>query len=228
MVVCQCQRCGTQNPLGRVFCGNCGHKLNMSQVGGNFRQGKRFEWKKLVKVLNWLVAPAVTALIVCTMLKFWPNEVVLPKTLEKSQADALAGQLRGIEEMGLGQSATVVLREDDINAYFKYNRLDEMELEGFRVKLEKGFIEVRTRKALEMRIGKFVPRQTYDLLCVPYGRKLLVRKAAAGHLPLWGPFRNKAIREVKQLLLGGPEHKLLKDVTGIEIEKNELRVSIKK
>jgi len=200
----------------------------MTHANTNFRSKREFNGKTVLKIANWLVAPAVTAIIVCTVLRFWPNEIVLPKGLKKEQATTLVGQLSGITEMRLGQSATIVLREDDINAYYKFGRAENLELEGFRVKLDKGFMMVRTREKLEWRIGKWVPRLTYDYLCIPYSGKLLVRKASVGHLPLWGPFKNGAVRKIKQMLLDGTEHKLLKHVTDIRIEKDELHISVKK
>ncbi len=227
-MVVVCQKCGTENPMGRVFCGNCGRKLEITRDGTHFKSKPEFNWKTVIKFLNWLVAPVMTIVVICTALRYWPNQIVLPKGLEKSQADAVASQLQGIAEMRVGQSATVIFREDDVNAYFKYNRLENLGLEGCRVTFEKGFLELRTRKRVEWSIGKWVPRLSYDVLCMPFGKRLVIRKVSVGHLPLWGFGKKGTVRDVRRIFLDGPEHKLLKDVTGITIEKDEIHVSIKK
>ena len=219
-----CKKCGVDNPPGRVFCGGCGGKLDQ----GNFamvRPKQEWDRRRIFNIVNACVAPALTIIIVVIGLICWPTGAQPLHGVSEDAAEKVDGQIKTLESLKRGQSLTLTLSESDVNSYLKFIRARELGLEAFQVSLETGHVLVHLRrKSTRLKIGKLQATVSYDFMCVPVKNRLLVSKVSVGHLPL-GPFKGSALRTMRRLFVGGREHKHLRDVTEIAIEKDSAQVS---
>ncbi len=226
-----CKKCNVENPLGRVFCGACGVRLdmtNLKQPEGLAAHLPAINLRTLVRWLNMLVAPLLSASVVVALLMLWPKTPQVPAGLTLTQDQAVNAQLRVIEDLRLGRSVTVEVSEADINAYFFHRRTKELGIQAVHVEIGDGYLLLHLLRRLpSMTIGNWTPALSYDVLCLPAGNRLAVRKVTVGHMPL-GPFRGRVERTLRRLFVNGREHKLLTDVTKIEAVTGKLRVTAKK
>src|SRR2546422_2604318 len=63
----QCQKCGFDNELGRIFCHQCGTKLDLTQIKAPGHGGKKLRRKgdwSVRKIVKWVVDLVLLALLV--------------------------------------------------------------------------------------------------------------------------------------------------------------------
>jgi hypothetical protein len=126
---------------------------------------------------------------------------------------------------------TAVFSEKDINGYIENFKLASLNIGALTVAAKDGCLQVRlARLPKPVRIGSFhvSPRQTYDLLCVPMGSGLMVRKASIGHLPLWGRTKRVAVKAVLDIVTAQPEWANLRQATRIEVAGGSISVHAQK
>jgi len=211
-----------------VFCGGCGAKLNQSGFTVS-RRKQEWDRRRVFNIVNACVAPALTLVVVVIALICWPTGAEQAHSLSIAAADKVNGQIGTLESLKLGQSLTLTLSEADINSYFKHRRSRELGIEALQVSLEGGHALIHMRrKSTALKLGKLQATLSYDLMCVPAKNRLFLRKITVGHLPLWGPCKGPALRTMRRLLVGGREHKLLRDVTEITVEKDSVQISFSK
>lgn len=225
-----CKKCGVENPLGRVFCGGCGGKLHLDESSFSTSRPKgQWDRRRILNLVNACVAPVLTIIVIVIALICWPTGAAPVHDLSMSAGQKVDGQIKAAEAITLGQSLAVTLTESDINSYFKFLRSRELGIDALQVSFESGYALVHMRrKSTGLKLGKAQATLSYDLTCIPSKNRIIVRKITVGHLPLWGPFRGSALRTMRRLFVGGREHKLLRDVTEIAIEKDSVQVSLEK
>lgn len=223
-----CTKCGNENPLGRLFCGGCGGKLDLSRMTSDevMKEERinivRDHWSKLFIVL--LIA--VVALI---GVAAWPNDDVIGK---KGTRPGVRRVKRSLKLMGRKSRLPVqVFLEKDINGYFHYEKTEGMKLESFTVLVMDKYFNVRVVRAFpSIGVSKFevTPKISYDFTCVPRGGGIEITKVSVGHLPMYGPARSAAINSVYKMLAAQKEWERLTNLKEIKAIKGKLTVQPKK
>jgi len=225
-----CRKCGASNPLGRVFCTNCGGKLDTSSVTSEDVAAQQREglfarhWKKLLYIPLILV-------VVVVALALWPHAPTIGQKGTPVGGRRAKVQLETLRELADGRSMTVTLTERDVNAYIEYCLADSLRADALSIAVREGYFGVRMTRAMKARqIGSFriVPRFSYDALFVPAGGTVVARKAAIGHLPLWGPFRNMAVKTIYGVVSTQNEWANLRHATKFEVGGGKIAIHARK
>ena len=90
-----CSQCGTDNPLGRVFCGKCGGRLDLTHMSlGEIAEDQaaiRIRW-----VVRKLVTLAILAALAAAGFALWPQTTVLGKDNGRTGADRVSQSLASL------------------------------------------------------------------------------------------------------------------------------------
>ena len=225
-----CDKCGSDNPLGRVFCGSCGSKLDLSRATSDVvREGQRVNlfaehWPKLL----WAVGIVIGLMVV---MAFWPKTQLIGEKGTRVGGQRVSSSLRTLTRLPEGRSLKRTFSEKDINGYFQYFKPDDLAYESVSVDVREGTIGVRIISGLgPYSIGPFelAPKISYDLVCVPRGVALRVEKARMGRMNMIGPFKIGIVRKVYKALSRQDGWRAFSDMTEIEAGDNRVSVTAKK
>jgi hypothetical protein len=220
--------CGSNNDLGRVFCVQCGGKLDLSamtseavaeQVRVSFM---RKHWPKFA------IGAGVLILAIFGMT-FWPTSPVPTAEGTSVGARRVEAQLKAMAALAKGRTVAYEFKEADINAYFQYGSGKDMNLGKVSVKCMPEYMIVHvTTKMFEQKLFGMVlaPGTSYDLYCSGVGGNLIVRKAKKGHLGLIGPARTGAVRKFYSKIAAKNGFDAFKYATEIKIEEGRVRVTV--
>ena len=223
-----CGSCGSNNDLGRVFCVQCGGKLDLSamtsdavaeQVRVSFMKQ---HWPKFA------IGVAVVVLAIFGMT-FWPTTPVQTAEGTSVGAKRVEAQLKAMAAVTKGRTVAYEFKEADINGYFQYGKGKEMELGAVTVKCMPEYLIVHvTTKMFELKLFGIViaPGTSYDLYCSGVGGNLIVRKAKKGHLGLIGPGKTGAVRKFYSKIAAKNGFEGFKYATEIKIEEGKVRVTV--
>lgn len=229
MVVCP--KCGTQNPLGRVFCISCGTRLDLSQMSSSqIDTMQKPKWTRHFRASR-IVAVLVILVLALVGLAAWPKTGQFGTMGTPSDGKRLQAQLNSLRLLRDGQTLGVTLTEMDINSHLRFFKLKRLNVDAFYVGLESGYAFVRIVRDLgKIGVASYSvnPKLSMDLVCMPVGPRLVVRKATLGHLQLVGPARTMAVRRLYRMLGEEPEWGLLKDVDEVNVEEGRIELVVKK
>jgi len=233
----KCQKCGTENALGRVFCNSCGAKLDLTAMTSeSIADSMKQSW---IKKFWWIFPSIIGAwILVCLVLVFWARS---PKIGEEGtriggkrvqSSLAAAGNVVGnkspnVQAVGIQQTYT----EKDINGFFQFNKDGKMGKESMvRVDIENGYFILRYSKTLwTLKAGKYFTwkqRLTHNLELVPAGGVVRIKSVSTGHLPLLGPCRGMVIKSVYKALSSQNEWASLKYLGDVKAEKDKFIVKV--
>jgi hypothetical protein len=191
-----CSKCGTDNPLGRVFCGSCGARLDLTLLTtedihekgriGFFAKHKR---KLIVLPLLLVLAVAGTAL--------WPQT----KPLGAAAATRAVDTQRKIDQLAAaGGTMMRTFEEAELNRYLA-GRVGPGE--SCSVDLGPNVARLRLVRSLANRKVLFLHlrvRVSFDLTLDTRAGNVRVAGASVGHLPLVGPLSEAALWAYRPLL----------------------------
>lgn len=222
-----CKKCGADNPLGRIFCGSCGGKLDMADMTSDSLVDRQRESFFLAHYKKFLIVLVIFVLALVG-LALWPNTAVLGEegtSLGSSKVRKHMGLLRNLAP---GRAVKVIVFEKDINGYLKHTKLRKSRYEACSTRLASRGMSARlVRPLVEVPLGSFKLKLkiSFDIRCVPSGQQLVVTGASVGHLPLWGPAKTLALMEYKKLFAAGKEQEVLKNLSNIRIEDGQAELS---
>jgi hypothetical protein len=225
-----CTKCGNDNPLGRVFCGVCGGKLDLSRMTSEAVQ-------ESVKV-NWFAvhwpkfAIGVGVIIVMiALLSLWPQSELIGEKGTPNAANKVTATLRVIGQLPAGRSTPAVFTEKDINAFFEYNKKDLKDVSSLTVEVNEGFVRVRMIRPLaKIALLDYAlePKISYDLVLIPFGGVLVPKQATMGHLSMFGPLRKIPVGKLYGLLSAEKEWSSFQYVTDIKVAKKGITLTCKR
>jgi len=189
----KCRRCGHVNAFGKVFCGKCGRRLDLSQVNtralAKSTQTTSDSTWRLVRFLIFLV------LLAMVTLTLWP---VIPQGRMGTAKDAkqLEQKLRGLaraEKSGL--HVFEIVSEEEINAYLSAvleQNEEAAQARGMRMGINEINVQLLPTEFTVVMLANWGPlRLSYEVTGVPDIAGLRfgvdVRSIRWGHLPLFGP-----------------------------------------
>jgi hypothetical protein len=219
-----CDSCGTENELGRVFCMQCGGKLDLSAMTSDViaEQCKvgffRKHWPKF--------AIGVVVLILAIVgLTFWPTGPIDGKTGTSVGGRRVNAGLYNMQRLAKGRAVAYTFKEADINGYFQYGKGKDLGLGAVTVKCYNGQMKIHMMTTMfNVKLFGFElsPNTTYDLVAAGYGGKLMVHKVTKGHLKV----TRGSAKKFKAKLLEQNAFAPFKYATDIKIEEGKVVVTV--
>jgi len=220
-----CKNCGATNPLGRVFCGACGRKLDLSGMSSNaVLKAPRSSF--LARHWGKLVALLILVLLASASLAFFPRPEPIGDRGSSTDASRLAGPLRMLTNLAAGRTLGAEFSEPGINAYL-HRKARLLGVESLSVDVRDGYFAVRMVESLQpVSLGsfKFTPRFSYDHVFVPAGPVVRARSVWVGRLPLIGPFKSIVVRRLHLLMAAQREWQAFEHVAEIKAEDDTIRI----
>lgn len=227
----KCSKCGYENNVGRVFCDQCGTKLDVKKLSSEELAARmRTNW--LVAYWPWIVTPLLLALLVMVVMALIPHtgEIGQKGTrLGGRRIEAAVQEVLDLEPRGV---ARVTFDEKDVNGYFEFFKAEKLGVKLVSVNMLDGRLAVRVVKgfgSIGMVAFRFEPVLSYDLLLVPVaGNRFAVTKVRMGRLTLSGPMRSSVIRKVYGVFAGMSEWKIFRQLESLTVEQDEVNAVFKK
>ena len=225
-----CTKCGVENPLGRVFCGACGARLDLRDMSSEHMAERA---KPHLFLNHW---PKLVALIVLVLaglagLAFWPQQTPVGKKGTRMGGQRAIGALRAMADNKSGRTLGRDFTEEDINGFFEFFKAKKLNVESLSLQVANGYFKVRVIQnvgTLPLGSYRIEPRVSYDLLCVPVSSSVRVSGAAMGHLQWLGPAKSTVVRKVYGLLAKEPEWATFADLSEVRADEGKLWVSVSK
>ena len=222
-----CESCGLENELGRVFCVNCGQRLNLSrtsaeEIRGNVQADRARSYGKAWVALIFLVVVGVAALVL------WPASRV-GESPATGGADKVRTKLWGLDQaVTVGESGGTFFHEGDINDYLA-TRAADLGFASLSVRLTQGHFLLRgVRPAVPVGLGKTslgTIRISYEVEGSPSGADWNVTGGAIGHLPLFGPLKRFAFNPMADALAKAKkERQFLSKVSTIQVQPGRVEI----
>jgi hypothetical protein len=193
-----CEKCGYDNELGRIFCHQCGSKLDLSRIKAPGQGGPSLRKKKARKKLNPVRLAVELAVIAAVLAGIWLllGVPALPPT-EYTAQDYVSAE-RKVQHLGeivrQNRPDSVMLSEREINAYLGNLQLQHadsrglrIEVSGFRARIDNGTITIIFSG--DLRIGQSFKKPvsvTYTGVPTVSDGKFVLKPAggAVGRMPI--------------------------------------------
>ena len=151
-----CGGCGSENELGRVFCVQCGGKLDLSAMTS---EAVAEQVKQSFMAKHWMkfaIGVAVIILLIFGMT-FWGTGPLAGKEGTSVGGRRVDSQLRSMARLPKGRTVPYVFREADINGFFKYGKGKDMGLGAVTVKCSPEVLRIHiSDKMFNLKLGGFV------------------------------------------------------------------------
>lgn len=185
----QCSTCGFQNDLGRVFCAQCGQKLDLRDTSmEDLEERREFNYGKLFR---WVISVAVLALVASLLgLALWavkPMPVYMDAAGSRQVPIKLAAILRALS---YNKPVTLDFQEGELNGFLA-ERAKVKHLKAMAIDLKPGTFDLYasfnwsppTNLAF---LAKIKIPISMSLKGGFQGGVFIPEKGQVGHLPLLG------------------------------------------
>ncbi len=225
-----CAKCGTENPLGRVFCGGCGKKLETSHVSSQDLTGSEADnW--FIANIKYFVAAAIIAILVMVGMALWPSAGVVGDVGSRLHGLRVERQLAGMKRVGSNMTVgPFTFVERDINGYLDMKK-DTWKIDAMSVDIKDDVFMVRIATTLfSIPLGsmKVAPKVTYEMACSAFGDGIGIRSSKIGHLPLGGPFKRTPLKILYKIVSSDKNWAVFSNVDEIKVTEGKITVIIKK
>ena len=185
----QCTTCGFQNDLGRVFCAQCGQKLDLRDTSmEDLEERREFDFGKWLRwVLSILVLTVLSGVV---GLALWPASPV-PVYTEVVGARQVPVKLGAIlKALSYNKAITLDLEEGELNGFLA-ERAKVRHLKAFTIDLKPGAFDLYAsfnwRPVTNLAfLAKMSIPLTLSLTGGFQGGVFIPEKGKIGHLPLPG------------------------------------------
>ena len=224
----RCEKCGQENDLGRIFCTQCGARLDLTRTSiADIDEGRQADRTRVArKIVGYVLVFAVIGL---AGLAAWPGEPLAGGSAEGAQVvDSKIDAL--MEAANAAQAASLEFTGQELNAYLAA-RAKRQKVESVTLALRSGYVVLRVQDRLGPWTIASVPlgplRYSYDVTCYPQGNALNIRGVRLGHLPVAGPPRTALLARLAVFFEhAGREREALKRVTGIVVREGAVEVKV--
>lgn len=220
-----CKSCGHENELGRVFCMECGKRLDLTETS---IQEMRKDMDTGIHIpIGKLIGTVVLLIVAASIgLALWPRIPFLRG--EATGAEKVKEGMRTLLQAAFSvQKKAVVFDQGDVNAYLA-GRAPEIGVSSVSVSFGNGRMVVR---AVET-IGPFGPvgpfKYSYDMLGVPAGMDIAFSKGSVGHLPIPFGLHTLVSGGLEEAYLSSKEKKFFERVSNITVSEGKLELSVAK
>jgi len=237
-----CGKCGYDNPLGRIFCGQCGDKLDLNQIAEpeSIKAGSASSAR--ARAILFILLDAIILAIVLAGLAFWPaaHEASLGSD---SLSRAALGKLTRLNSAAVTMAHEFSEKEANVLAagYMEgLKRSGDRNVSGVKsieIQLEPNAVRATAFASVgpwhfgTYTLGPFPI--TYSVLAVPVKEgkavRFDVRRGAVGHLPLPGPIGKPVAGKFELIFSKASRYKnLFNKADTIELKKGAVTIGIKK
>jgi len=167
-----CRKCGADNPLGRVFCGACGAKLDLANADREI-EAARVEPQRRRERGCGITVVVVLLVAVALGLALWPNTGELGAPGRSAGARRVDSQLRALRRVRPGTRLGATFRESDLNGYLRLSKARNLRVESLSISIKEDRFTVRmVRRLASFSVGDLgiVPKVSLDFVCTPDGR----------------------------------------------------------
>ncbi len=225
-----CQECGHDNELGRIFCGKCGKKLDMSQISREavFRERGNLSFGRIVK---WLMLFIVVVAVIAAGLALWARDPLRePSRADQRRIGAhnVRGRLGGVRSaLSVGGETSLTLAADDVNDFLETYYGDR--LLSISARMTSGSMVIRVVDehvwtVFDYDIGPLA--YSYEVRCVPTADGFRITGAAIGRLPLPGPLASPVNRRMADVFENADlEKELLQNLSALEFEPDLIKAA---
>lgn len=225
-----CPKCGTDNPLGRVFCGACGAKLDLRRVDEDLgrlqeKRSTSSRWGCL-----FVLVPVILLLVVIG-LALWPDTGRLGDPGESRDGRRAQVQIRALQRLTPGSTLSATFRERDLNAYFRYYKAKRFGLASLTFDVGDGRVRTRlVRRLGVLRVGplRVVSALSLDVVMEADGGAPALQGAAIGHLPLPGILGAPVAAAAAGCLEGDRDWALVVRITELNAGQDRLVATVRK
>lgn len=225
-----CTKCGTDNPLGRVFCGKCGSKLDLKDMTSDkVVENIEVSWWSIhgKKIIILIVLILLTPL----GLALWPSTQPIGKAGDASKEGVLATKIRQVAAMRAGQAYSFAFPEDEVNGYAAA-RAAALGYKSLSIQVTAGATAVRAVKPLAVTIsGKQYLNlpMSVDIMTVPGTPSgFMATSVKMGHMPMFGPLKGLAVGIATKSLVADKDVAVLSSPGEVKMEDGLLTVVYRK
>ena len=143
----KCQKCGYDNELGRIFCHQCGTKLNLEQIKPGNHGGKKLKPKGspgVGRVVLRVFEAGVAALIIWAVVLLLQVPVAPRVVTMEQDASSVEQKRLALERLvDQGKEASVQFSPAEVNAFLSKFGFDKPDGKGLKI----------TPKSLQVQLG---------------------------------------------------------------------------
>lgn len=225
-----CTKCGTENPLGRVFCGACGKKLETDGISSDDLAGSEAgNW--FVENSKYFMVAAFVVVLILLGLALWPNKVTMGDAGSRVGGLRVERQISAIKRVRKGMTVgPFSFSEKDVNGFLE-SRKNKWKVDSASVNFDEGSFSMRVVKTLvTIPAGPVTvsPRITYEITCSAVGGSVGVRSAKVGHLSVGGPLKRIPLQKIYKMVSNESEWDDLAGIEEITINDGKISVVVKK
>lgn len=224
-----CPNCGAENALGRVFCMNCGGKLELSNMNQEDIKDLQGGWFARNRKVIAAVAGGIILLVLLVAL--WPSKGLLGEEGSNSEAMWMRANLSRIERIREKQYMPLMLTEKRFNGYFANNGANEL---GFTSVSGEIGDDCFTVKAVKQFVSFRIKGYGFDIglsILLKYGVAdgvASLRYGAIGHIPLPGSLSKLPELILTAMIKGSKEYEAVKLTKRVELSSGQLNLRLEK
>jgi len=231
-----CGKCGTDNPLGRIFCGSCGSKLDMSDMSaeavasqparrrssGSGRSGRSGG------IILLIVVMVVAGIAVVCLL---PSREPIGEMGTKLAKRKIQQALRLFRNAGARRSLGRSFKEADINWYLEHVVVPRMDVLNCSIDVQQGVLDVRMNQLLQrIKLGSF----SFDLILTfeatyqEQDGELQLKRGRIGKMPLIGVLAVASAKPIEDRITELKEWKAFQHMESVRADSNALHVKVRR
>lgn len=233
-----CPKCGYDNELGRIFCHQCGQKLDLDAIKPPSRGGKSLKTKKGFSLGTWIRRAVGLALLLALLFVGYQMLQLpqLPSKPSDTEVTAAEKKWAAVERMVNSKKAgRIEASPAEVKAFLATVKIEKRDLkwgfvpERFWIDVQPGAVKVYVLAT--MRLGDLMSKQVcFSYTGVPKiqdgGFKFVPTAGAVGDL-VWPPEVVKAIgfhqRVYTEIFQGlRMEQEVLSQLSQIEVQRDRI------
>jgi len=153
-----------------------------------------------------------------------------------AQAEHLETMFDGLTKQvaltgNISRGGWLTFSEEQINSYFENKLNKSLNLESFSVDIDEDHFKVRmVRQLLELdlRFTLWEANLSYDLVCVPKGKRVEVRNGAIGRIPVKGKLATSVAQKIHAMLATQQEWIFVEKMKEIKIKGDAIAILVEK
>lgn len=192
-----CQNCGFDNELGRIFCHQCGTKLDLTQIKAPGHGGKKIRRKgqwSVRRLIKWVVDLVLLALLVWGIYLLCQVPVV--RTIQHTERDRDSANNKKFElEQHINQKKPIQITFSEVEMNAMVRSFHFTKPEGTGIRIEPTTLQVELGEGVvtsifvgKLSIGSFVKEISIRYTCAPIMEGGVMEfkpiSAAFGSLPI--------------------------------------------
>ena len=185
----ECQQCGFQNDLGRVFCSQCGKKMSLQRTSlEDLRQREEFDVGRLVKRI--VITLILLLVVAVATLAFWPATPAGTQLDPAGMQQVPAKTKMMVKAIRSRQKCSVTFSEAELNGFLAGRALAR-NAKALSIDIREGSFDLYGRFPLGSSTNAAYRAAAFScaLTCTFTEGRLTVLKGRVGLLPAVGPLQ---------------------------------------